>query len=182
MSTEKSQQPQAGTKKPSFPMPPIAQVCLVVKDLDKTVENYWRIFGVGPWTFYTYGKPLVKHMTRNGEPTEYAMRVALSNIGPLRIELIQPIDDADTVYREFIEQHGYGVHHFGVLVENMQEALEKAREAGFTMTQDGAGFGLDGDGHYAYLDTEDTIGVTVELIERPKGRQTPEKVYPAEEE
>ncbi len=35
---------------------------------------------------------------------------------------------------------------------------------------DGAGFGPDGDGHYAYLDTEDLISTTLELIERPKRR------------
>jgi hypothetical protein len=46
------------------------------------------------------------------------------------------------------------------------------------MIMDGAGFGADGDGHYAYLDTEDLIGVTIELIERPKGRVEPEKTYP----
>jgi hypothetical protein len=48
------------------------------------------------------------------------------------------------------------------------------------MTMDGSGFGLDGDGHYAYLDTEERIGTTIELIERPKGRQAPEKIYPPE--
>jgi len=41
----------------------IAQVGLVVQDLDRTVECYWKQFGVGPWHIYTYGKPLVAHMT-----------------------------------------------------------------------------------------------------------------------
>jgi hypothetical protein len=50
------------------------------------------------------------------------------------------------------------------------------------MTMDGAGFGRDGDGHYAYLDTEDQLGVTIELIERPQGRMPPEKVYPSEDD
>lgn len=40
-------------------------------------------------------------------------------------------------------------------------------------------FGLgDGDGHYAYIDMEEAIGATIELIGRPKRRQPPEKVYP----
>ena len=160
-----------------FPIREVAQICLIVRDLDKAVENYWNIFGIGPWHFYTYGKPLVKRMTRNGKPCEYKMRVALSNIGPLRIELIEPLE-GDTVYSEFVEQHGYGVHHLGVLTDNMSESLEEARRAGFTMTQDGAGFGPDDDGHYAYLDTEDSIGTTIELIERPKRRNPPEKIYP----
>ncbi len=160
-----------------FPIREIAQICMIVPDLDKAVENYWKIFGVGPWHFYTYGKPLVKRMTRHGKPTEYRMRVALSHIGSLRIELIEPLE-GDTVYNEFVEKHGYGVHHVGVLTDNMQQAIEHAAQAGFEMTQDGAGFGPDDDGHYAYLDTESLIGTTIELIERPKRRNPPEKIYP----
>jgi 4-hydroxyphenylpyruvate dioxygenase-like putative hemolysin len=161
-----------------FPIDNIAQVCVIVPDLDRAVENYWKVFGIGPWKFYTYGKPLVKRMTRRGEPCEYKMRVALANVGAMRIELIEPLE-GDTVYREFVEKHGYGVHHVGVLIENMGEALARADEAGLEMTQDGAGFGPDDDGHYAYLDTEALIGTTIELIERPKRRSEPEKVYPA---
>ncbi|MGD2175135.1 MAG: VOC family protein [Candidatus Brocadiaceae bacterium] len=163
-----------------FPIKSIAQICIIVPDLDEAVENFWNTFGVGPWHIYTYGKPLVKRMTRHGEPTEYRMKVALSYIGQMRVELIEPLE-GDTVYKEFVEEHGYGVHHLGVLTENMEESLHRAREAGFEMTMDGAGFGPDGDGHYAYLDTEPVIGTTIELIERPKGRKPPERVYPPDE-
>lgn len=162
-----------------FPIKEIAQICLVVKDIDQAVKDYWKYFHIGPWHFYTYGKPLVKRMTRHGKTAEYKMRVALANIGPLRIELIEALE-GDTVYQEFINQHGYGVHHLGVLVENMNEAMAQAKKAGFTVTQDGAGFGPDDDGHYAYLDTEAKIGTTIELIERPKRRNRPEKIYPEE--
>ena len=159
----------------------IAQVAIVVENLEKAVENYWKLFGIGTWQFYTYGQPLVKRMTYHGQPSEYKMRVALSHLGPTRIELIE-MQEGDTVYADFVKEHGYGVHHFGVLVDNMEEALAEAEAAGLIMTQDGAGFGRDGDGHYAYLDTEDKIGVTIELIERPKDRMPPEKVYPAQAE
>lgn len=157
----------------------IAQVAILVEDLDKAVEAYWKQHGIGPWHFYTYEKPLLKKMTYMGKAVEYSMRIALSYIGDLRIELIQP-GDGPSIYRDFLEQHGYGVHHFGILVPDMEAALDEARSQSFEMIQDGAGFGLDGDGHYAYLDTEDDIGVTLELIERPKGRVKPEKIYPSE--
>lgn len=160
-----------------FPIDNIAQVALVVKDLDATVKAWHDRFGIGPWQFYTYGKPLVKRMTRRGKPAEYRMRVALANVGPMRIELIEPLE-GDTVYAEFVRDHGYGVHHLGVLVPDMKAALGAAAQAGLAMTQDGAGFGPDDDGHYAYLDTEGLMGTTVELIERPRQRATPEKVYP----
>jgi methylmalonyl-CoA/ethylmalonyl-CoA epimerase len=156
----------------------IAQVAIIVRDLEEAVENYWRLFGIGDWHFYTYGKPLVKSMTYHGQANDYKMRVALSYLGPMRIELIEMVE-GDTVYADFVEEHGYGVHHFGVLVEDMDAAIAEAEAAGLVMTQDGAGFGRDGDGHYAYLNTEDKIGVTIELIERPAGRMPPEKVYPS---
>ena len=158
----------------------IAQVAIIVKDLDQAVKHYWEMFGIGPWHFYTYGKPLVKEMTYYGKPAEYKMRIALSNIGALRIELIEPLE-GNSLYRDFIREHGYGVHHLGILVKDMAKALADAEAHGLHMIMDGAGFGLDGDGHYAYLDTEDELGVTLEFIERPKGRVKPEKIFPADE-
>ncbi len=160
-----------------FPITNVVQVCILVRDLDATMKNFYERFGVGPWQIYTYDKKFVPNQTRNGEPTEYSSRIGLANIGNLRIELIQPLE-GDTVYTDFIKKHGYGVQHLGVLVENMEESLAKAKEAGLTMTMDGSGFGPDGDGHYAYLDTEDLVGTTLELICRPKRRHEPEGTYP----
>jgi catechol 2,3-dioxygenase-like lactoylglutathione lyase family enzyme len=157
----------------------LAQVALVVADLERTVERYWTQFGIGPWHFYTYERPFVRRMTRNGEPADYAMRVALANVGPTRLELIEQ-KRGDTVYAEFTRAHGFGVHHLGVLVDDMASAIQEARLAGYRVTMDGAGFGADGDGHYAYLDTEDDLGTTIELIQRPTRRSPPEKVYPPE--
>ncbi len=155
----------------------IAQIAFVVENLDNAVENYYKLFGVGPWHFYTYQKPLVPRMTRNGRPTDYAMRVALSYFGTMRVELIEQIK-GDTVYSDFISNHGYGIQHLGVLVVDMSAAIKQAETAGILMVMDGAGFGPDDDGHYAYLDTEKYIGTTIELIQRPKGRKKPEKIYP----
>ena len=108
------------------------------------------------------------------------MRIALSNFGPTRIELIEVVD-GDTIYQDYIENHGYGVQHFGLLVEDMEDALARTEVEGFRVIMEGSGFGPDGDGHYAYLDTEELLGVTLELISRPKRRHPPEKVYPPED-
>ena len=161
----------------TFPITNIAQICILVPDLDKAIRNFQHRFGIGPWTLYTYDKKMVPHQTRHGEPTTYSSRIGLANVGPMRIELIQPLE-GDTVYTDHIRKHGYGVQHLGVLTNDMQASLREAHEAGLEMTMDGSGFGLDGDGHYAYLDTEDLVGVTFELIQRPKRRREPEGVYP----
>jgi catechol 2,3-dioxygenase-like lactoylglutathione lyase family enzyme len=159
----------------------VAQIGIIVQDLDSTVRRYHEVFGISPWHFYTYEKPLVKEMTYYGEPANYSMRLALSYFGPMRIELIEP-GEGESIYHDFVKEHGYGIHHLGLLTENMNESIQEARSVGIEMIMDGAGFGLDGDGHYAYLDTEKDFGVTLELIERPKGRLKPEKIYPLESE
>ena len=164
-------------KKLSFLDKGAAQIAFVVEDLEKTVENYYNTFGIGPWHFYTYEKPLVKKMSVMGRPADYRMRIALSYFGPTRIELIQHLD-GDTVYREFIKKHGYGIQHLGFLVDDMEAAIAEAEEAGLKMVMDGSGFGRDGDGHYAYFETDDDFGTTIELIQRPAAKMPPEKIFP----
>jgi hypothetical protein len=164
-------------KKPSFLDRGVGQVALVVENLERTVEAYWHRFGIGPWHFYTYQKPLVRRMTRRGAPADYAMRLALANLGSTRIELIEQ-KFGDTVYAEFVRTHGYGVQHLGLLVDDIEAAVREAEAVGYRVTMSGAGFGLDGDGAYAYLDTEAELGITFELVQRPKRRVEPDKVYP----
>lgn len=159
----------------------MTQIAILVEDLEHSVCRYQKLFGIEPWHFYTYKKPLLKFATYHGRPASYAMRIALSYFGPTRLELIQPLY-GDSVYADFVKEHGYGVHHVGLLVPNMKEALQEAQKEGLEMIMDGGGFGLDGDGHYAYLDTYSDLGVTIEFIERPKRRIAPEKILPEENE
>lgn len=155
----------------------IAQIAIVVKDLDGTVESYWKAFGIGPWHFYTYKRPLLGMSRYHGRDVANALRIALSYFGPTRIELIEAIT-GPSLQEDFIKEHGYGVQHLGILVDDMETALQEAREKGFEVIQEGSGFGPDGDGHYAYLNTEGEFGITYELIERPQRRHPPEKIYP----
>lgn len=155
----------------------IAQVAQVVENLDDAVKQYWGLFGVGPWDFYTYQRPLLSAASYRGKPADYSLAIALSWLGPTRIELIQVLR-GPTIHEEHVTKHGYGVQHLGVLTENMELALEQARRAGIEMIMDGSGFGRDGDGWYAYLETEERLGITLELVQRPKNRWPPERVFP----
>ena len=141
------------------------------------MKQYWTLFGIGPWDFYTYERPLLSAASYRGKPADYSLAIALSWLGPMRIELIQVLR-GPTVHEEHVRKHGFGVQHLGVLTENMEVSLVQAHEAGIEMVMDGRGFGRDGDGWYAYLETEDRLGVTLELVQRPKSRWPPKKVFP----
>lgn len=156
---------------------PIGQLGFVVESIEQTMKNYHKHFGIEHWSMYTYDSKLLSFMNYYGKPARYSFKVALNNFGAMRIELIQPIEGS-TIYADFIQEHGYGLQHLGIYVEDMQAALHEAKDAGLSVIMDGGGFGIDGDGHFAYLNTEKTCGICYELIQRPKRRHPPEHIYP----
>jgi methylmalonyl-CoA/ethylmalonyl-CoA epimerase len=155
----------------------INQVALVVEDLDAAVRRYWERFGIGPWRIYTYQAPLLKRMTYRGRPQEYRMRLALAQMGEVMIELIQPLSE-ENVYTEHLRQKGPGLHHVGIVVPSVDDAVAEAARSGVPVLQSGGGHGLRGDGAFAYMDTENALGMIVEFIEFPKERVAPEAVFP----
>ena len=165
---------------PLFPIKKIDQVCVVVRDLRMAMEHYVNVLGIGPWRVYTYGAPLVRRMTYRGQPADYQMRLAFCQTPTVMLELIQPTR-GPSLYTEFLETRGEGMHHFGVFIPNLQEGIAEARAAGFDVIMSGHGTGVTEDGGYAYLDTDKTLGALFELIEAPTVRHTPEEIYPRPE-
>jgi hypothetical protein len=160
-----------------LPLTQINQIALVVRDLDVAMRQYWELLGVGPWKVYTYGAPLLRDMTYRGRTQEYRMRLALAQVGPLVVELIQPLS-GDTIYVEHLDRKGEGLHHVGVFVASFDEAVAEAQQQGFSVLQSGRGFGRFGDEGFAYLDTEASLGMILELIEVPRERVPPESEFP----
>lgn len=155
----------------------IGQLGFVVEDVDTLIRDYYNKFGIGNWKIYTYGPSLLSFMTYNGEPTQYSSRIALGYLGTTRVELIQPLE-GHTIYTDFIAKHGFGLQHLGIYVQDIKKEIKIVEENGIAVIMEGGGFGLDGDGHFAYLDTEETYGICYELIQRPLRRHEPESVYP----
>ena len=77
-----------------------------------------------------------------------------------------------------LQAHGEGVHHLAIHVESLDAAIDSMRDAGLELLQLGRGFGVDGDGGFAYFDTEHQLGVVLEAIELPTHRREPELVIP----
>lgn len=160
-----------------FPFDKIDQVCVVTRDLRRSMEQYRALLGLEPWRILSFGPDTVRVLNYRGQPASYRMLVAFAQYGPLQYELIQPLE-GPTIYHEFLEQRGEGIHHFGVWVPDLEEALSQARALGFQEIQGGRGTGLQGDGGFAYLDTEKALGALIELIELPRERRAPIDVYP----
>lgn len=164
-----------------LPIPRIDQVGIVTRDLRRAMEHYRQLLGLAPWRVLEFGPDTVQRLTYRGQPAEYRMLIALAQFGPLQYELIQPLQ-GPTIYHEFLDRQGEGIHHFGVWVPSLDAALAEARALGFEEIQGGRGTGVAGDGGYAYLDTERALGAIFELIEVPKERRALVEMYPEKED
>lgn len=155
---------------------PPDQIGILVANIETALERYEASWGGGPWRIFTYGPGRIPWLTYRGQPGTYSLRLAISSAKP-QIELVEPLE-GPSIYEEFIERGGRGLHHLGFWVDSLVEAVGSFEAAGYEQIQAGGGYGLDGDGGYAYFDTERDFGVILEVIEVPKRRREPDSVWP----
>ena len=156
----------------------IDQVAVVVRDLDQAMAKYWSQFGIGPWDVYTYGPHRMPIMTFRGREQPYVMKLGLAFVGSTMYELIESVTGPN-IYEEFLKERGEGLHHLGYYVDDIDAEIAAMAGRGYALLQSGRGFGVDGDGAYAYFDTERDAGCVLEAIARPRQMPTPEFTFPA---
>jgi methylmalonyl-CoA/ethylmalonyl-CoA epimerase len=159
---------------------PPGQIGIVVNDLDAALERYTELWGLSPWRCWTYGPETVPDLGLRGEPASYEINIALWGRDP-QIELVQPLR-GPSIYHEWLEQHGEGMHHIGVYVPDIAAGVDEMTRDGHEPVQWGRGYGEKGDGGFAYFDTRSLFGIYTELIEIPEMRIPPRRVYPDHQE
>ena len=150
------------------------QISLVVRDLEATVRTYVHEYGIGPWDIYEFNPDTVRDMREDGQPVERAWRLALSQVGGVQWELVQPLDD-HSIYAKFLAAKGEGVHHVGVAVPNFHGTIAELEEKGHHVVLGGEYNGVT----FAYLSTDTDLGLITEIFDAPPGlEQKPDAVYP----
>src|SRR6201987_6140379 len=99
----------------------ISQIAIVVWDLEHGLERYHRALGWGPWNIYRHEAPSLHHTTLGGEAVEYLMVGAEGAGGPVGVELLQPLE-GPSIYREWLEQRGEGLHHIACMKHTPEES------------------------------------------------------------
>jgi len=138
------------------------QVALVVRDMEKAMERYWTLLGIGPWDVRHFTNETVRDFHVDGErvqePFEFICAVTWE--GDVELELIQPVEGPN-IYWRHLDEEGEGLHHIKDVMpdEEIPAALERFRERGHNVIQTGW---IDQDVHY-YLDTKDALGMVYEI-------------------
>ena len=131
----------------------VDQIGIAVHDIDKVIESWSKLFGIGPWKFREMGGT-------DGKGRPWKGRLAFAYLGPLEIELIQPVEGR-IVQSRFLDTYGEGIHHLGFYVDDVEAELEN-------ILAQGAKLVIKQDGDFAYLESGGPGGVLWELIRRPQ--------------
>ena len=137
----------------------IMQMAWVVEDIHRAMEEWIDTLHVGPWFLldsFTGGNPVYR-----GEPSRAAVALAMSFSGHMNVELIQPLDDHPSVYRELIQARGYGFHHWGVASRDVESDVAQYEKRGFRQAFRA---GVPTGGDVVYLDSAGAVPGFVELI------------------
>ena len=138
---------------------------IVVRDIEKAIAHFDSL-EVGPFPAFLGGPGMTfSGKTVRGKPVEYDMdlRLAKSQLGGIGFELIQPLK-GETVYTEFLEKKGEGLHHLAYTVEDFDAEVAEMQKRGFKIVQTGA----MPNSRWAYFDTDKVGGMLIELCEAPK--------------
>jgi catechol 2,3-dioxygenase-like lactoylglutathione lyase family enzyme len=164
----------------------INQIAIVVKDLELVAENYWKILGIGPWTIFDWEAPFIYDRKYHGKPARAREKLAVTQVGDVQLELLQPLE-GPSIYADWIEEHGEGLHHLNFLVNDADEIAGLLEAEGFRCLQSGRYGPAERQGTFTYFDIKPLAAIwepvhvgdkagTVPKIFPPKGEASPAKV------
>lgn len=154
----------------------ISQICLVVKDIKATMAHYASL-GVGPFDVYAMDTRDMTGVTYRGKPADYSLKVAWATLGSWTFEVIEPKRGMN-IYKEFMDEHGEGLHHYGIYVDDYQAALADFAKRGYESIMGGPIVGIDKTGRFDYFDTAKEFGTVLELLDMPEKLGEPTYIYP----
>lgn len=158
----------------------ITQIAIVVKDLRATMELYHRTLGWGPWHVFEYFGPPVLHDTViRGVPTPFTVHLASAQVGPINVELLQPVDGS-SIFQEWLDRHGEGIHHIGGMKVGSDANALHNEFAGLGVHDLLTG-GIGQRSHFFFLDSEPLLKFILESGSGGGSDVPPTYIYPAPE-
>lgn len=142
----------------------VMQFAYIVPDIHQAMMEWTARLGIGPWFL---NEPFDPPQTLyRGQPARPPINLAMTYSGAMNIELIQPLDDSPNPYNETREKRGYGFHHWGLAVDNLQTALQGYLDQGY---EEALRVTLGGGNQVIYVDTTRDLPGMIELIEITDG-------------
>lgn len=108
----------------------LIQVAAVVPDVEATLHALRQAVGWGPWRVYDFTQLELRDRRYRGQEMPFAMHIATVRAGNLHIELLSPTGPGP--YRDFLDEHGPGLHHIQVRGSDAGRTRERLAIIGAT--------------------------------------------------
>jgi catechol 2,3-dioxygenase-like lactoylglutathione lyase family enzyme len=137
------------------------QIAFVVKDIAAAEKFFTEKMGVP--RFFPLHDVEVHEPFHRGGLGDFHMHLSLGYAGDSQIELIEHLSGR-SIYKEFLDKKGEGLHHLGFIVPDYQKAVADFATNGFPVIQSGR-IGNNPGVRFAYFDTEAAIGSIMEVFQ-----------------
>lgn len=155
------------TEEPAVTLPPVEQIGIVVTDIDKAREYFTAMLGWGP---FTVNEVEIKGFTYGNRIGDCRLRMAFARSGDVEIELIQVLE-GDTPHSDFLRRNGEGLHHLRFRVDNLERMIAALAQKGVDPLWSRS---FPGIAAFAYMSTDKTSGLMVELFEMKESKKASE--------
>lgn len=130
----------------------VDHTAIAVQDLDEALKRYHRLLGL-------------RVASRDRVPDQ-KVEIAFLAGGDTLLELITPTD-ADSGVARFLERRGEGLHHVGLLVDDIRRELQRLAEEGVELIDHEPRRSVHG--LIAFVHPRGTGGVLLELVQHSRG-------------
>jgi len=136
------------------------QIAWVTRDLDATEKALTTLLGAKKWIRMPGVHFAPDTCTYRGRPADFVADISLSYAGDTQLELIAPVA-GDSIYTEFLDSAGPGLHHVCVETDDMEKALA---QRGTEVVQRGV---MPGGMEFAYVSATDAGVPYIEIAYVP---------------
>jgi catechol 2,3-dioxygenase-like lactoylglutathione lyase family enzyme len=142
-------------------LPKVGQIGYVVNNIHKAIAYYKNALGISPWLLLDERPdPCIQR----GETVYPLLRIGLSYVGSVQIELIQ-VAEGQSVHLSHLKEPEGRIHHLGFMVQDIDKRLQDYQSVGIDVLQLGVIRESGITVKYAYLDVVDKAGTIFELVQ-----------------
>jgi catechol 2,3-dioxygenase-like lactoylglutathione lyase family enzyme len=141
----------------------ISHIGFVIREAEGP-SAYWQKLGF-PAMPKSHASPR-EDSRYHGKPLWLDFDVCWQRHTQFTYEWIVPPAAPPNLYADYLKEHGEGVQHLGVPVDDLEKSIADYQKLGYSIGQSGAWgeTGKKGSGRYAYMDTDSIGGVVAEVI------------------
>lgn len=147
----------------------IVKIGIVTKDIAGVVERYKRLFRLKEEPVIhvpdsASPKPAVEGAYKRYRGKEYKILLKSAHIElePVYLEILEPFDNTPSPWLDHLNKYGTSICFISFYVEGFRHEIDLMEREGYTQIFEEE----KGPERYAYFDTLDKLGLTIELKER----------------